>query len=512
MKKFLPNARLLALSAIVLSSISLTACLSSGGSGSNHNNSGGNGSDTGTDVGDGGNTGGDGPGATPGESITGSDQIQAVHPIDGSITVDTNKKLAVTFSQDMNGNTINGTSFLLQGETGPAVVGVITYDAASRTAVFTPDSGLTDDTLYTATLTTDVAGASGVTLENNLSWQFTTGSSVDSVGPTVVFDPLDGATQVAINRNITATFSESIDPTTLNDASYTLTTGGNAVAGAVSYLGSTAIFNPTANLLPNTLYTAMLSTAITDLANPANALAAGQSVEFTTANSTQIAAGPDPVILGTAGNFVILSKTGVTTTGATAIIGDIGVSPIDEAAITGFGQSRDATDAFSTSSLVTGKIFAANMASPTPVYLTTAISDMELAFTNAAGRSNPAATELGAGDISGLTLSPGLYKWGTGVSANQDVIFDGGPDDVWILQIDQDLLLASGTAIQLAGGALAKNIFWQVTGQVTVRTDATLQGIVLSKTQIVMETGATFNGRALAQTLVTLDAVQATQP
>ncbi|UAW98359.1 DUF3494 domain-containing protein [Halopseudomonas nanhaiensis] len=509
MKKFLPAARLLAASAIVLSGLSLAGCL--GGSSSNSDNNTGTGGDspvTGTP----GTPGTDSPTATPSDPIGDSDLIQAVRPISDSITVDTNKKLAVTFNQDMDGQTINGTSFLLQGETGPAVVGGVTYDPATRTAIFTPDSGLTDNTLYTGTLTTDVAGASGVTLGNSLSWQFTTGDTVDTTAPTVIFDPLDGDAQVAINRNLTATFSESMDPTTITASNFTLTTGGNPVPGEVSYLGSTAIFDPTADLLPGTLYIAMLTTAITDLATPANALAAGQTAEFTTDNSLVPAAGPEPVVLGTAGNFVILSKTGITTTGTTAITGDIGVSPIDEAAITGFSQARDATDTFSTSSLVTGKIFAANMAAPTPSYLTTAISDMELAFTNAAGRTNPAATELGAGDISGETMAPGLYKWGTSVQATSDVTFDGGPNDVWIMQIEQDLLLGSGVAVQLTGGARAENVFWQVAGQVTLRTGATLQGILLSKTQIVMETGATLNGRALAQTLVTLDAVTATQP
>ncbi|MFN3581047.1 MAG: ice-binding family protein [Pseudomonas sp.] len=496
MKTSFPVARLLAVSVVLLSGLSLAGCF--GGSGGSSND---------------GSTGGTTPPVvTPLVPIAESELVQAVRPISDSITVDTNRKLAVTFNQDMDADTIDGSSFLLQGETGPAIVGVISYDAASRTAIFTPDSGLTDDTLYTATLTTDVEDALGVALEDDLSWQFTTGSTTDTVRPTATFNLLDGATNVSVSRNINATFSESIDPTTVTSSSFRLATGGVAVPGAVSYVGSTAIFNPTANLLPNTLYTATLTTAITDLANPANALSANRTVDFTTENSVVPAAGPDPVVLGTAGNFVILSKTGITTTGVTAITGDIGVSPIDEAAITGFGQARDATDTFSTSDLVTGKIFAANMATPTPTYLTTAISDMELAFNDAAGRSNPAATELGAGDISGQTLVPGLYKWGTGVSASSDFTFDGGPNDVWILQIDQDLLLGTGVAVQLSGGAQVENIFWQVAGQATLRTGATLNGIVLSKTQIVMETGATFNGRALAQTLVTLDAVTATQP
>lgn len=491
MKKSLPIARLLAVSAIVLSGLALAGCLGGGG---------GSSSDVAAPT-------------TPAlVQIADSDLIQAVRPISGSTSVDSNKNLAVTFNQDMDGSTINSTSFLLQGESGPAIIGAVSYDAPTRTAIFNPDSGLTDDTLYTATLTTDVEDALGVALEEDLSWQFTTGSTADAVAPTVSFSTADGATDVPVNRDIIAVFSESVDPTTVTTDSFTLETAGVLVSGTVSYTGSTAVFNPTAALLPGTLYTATLTTAITDLANPANALAANQSVDFTTAVAQALAQGPDPVPLGTAGNFVILSKTGITTTGVTAITGDIGVSPIDEAAITGFSQTRDSSNTFSESDLVTGKIYAANMASPTPTNLTTAISDMELAFNNAAGRSNPTATEVGAGDISNEIFAPGLYKWGTEVSASADFTFDGGANDVWIMQISQDLLLGTGVAVQLTGGAQAKNIFWQVSGQATLRTGATLKGILLSKTQIVMETGATFNGRALAQTLVTLDAVTATQP
>ncbi|PCD00189.1 ice-binding family protein [Halopseudomonas pelagia] len=497
MKKSLPIARLLAVSAIIVSGLSLAGCFGGSGGSSDNDNTGG-----GTNP----------PVAAPLVPITESDLVQAVRPISESATVDTNKKLAVTFNQDMDAGTINGTSFLLQGDTGPAIVGVVTYDADTRTAIFTPDSGLTDETLYTATLTTDVEDALGVALEDDLSWQFTTGSTTDNVAPSAAFSLLDGAVDVATSRTVTATFSESIDPTTVTADSFTLETAGTAVLGTVTYIGTTAVFNPAVDLLPDTDYIATLTTSITDLASPANALPADQIVSFTTANTVLPAAGPDPVLLGTAGNFVILSKTGITTTGVTAITGDMGVSPINEAAITGFGQVRDSTDTFSTSDLVTGKIYAANMATPTPTYLTTAISDMELAFNDAAGRSNPSETELGAGDISGLTLSPGLYKWGTGVSASSDFTFDGGPNDVWILQIAQDLLLETGVAVQLAGGAKAENIFWQVTGNVTLRTDATLNGILLSEKEIVMQTGATFNGRALGQTAVTLDAVIGTQP
>jgi hypothetical protein len=225
------------------------------------------------------------------------------------------------------------------------------------------------------------------------------------------------------------------------------------------------------------------------------------------------ARGPDPVNLGTAGNFVILAKSAVSTTGTTAVVGDIGVSPAAASYLTGFSLIADSTNAFSTSSLVTGRIYAADSATPTPANMTTAISDMEIAFTDAAGRSNTDFTELHAGDISGQTLVPGLYKWGTGVLiTSAGVTLEGGADDVWIFQIAQDLTVNNSAIVTLSPGAQAKNIFWQVSGQATLGTAADFKGILLSQTLISLNTGAKMTGRALAQTAVTLDATAMTQP
>src|SRR3989338_6320384 len=141
------------------------------------------------------------------------------------------------------------------------------------------------------------------------------------------------------------------------------------------------------------------------------------------------------VYLGTAGNYVILAKSGISTTGTTSITGNIGVSPIDSTAITGFGLIMDSSNEFATSSLVTGKVYAADYAPPTPTTMTTAVSDMETAYTDAAGRTLPDYNDLGAGDISGMTLAPGLYKWGTGVTINTGVTLDckGNANSVFIL-------------------------------------------------------------------------------
>ncbi len=222
-----------------------------------------------------------------------------------------------------------------------------------------------------------------------------------------------------------------------------------------------------------------------------------------------------PVNLGTAGNFVILAKSAVSTTGTSAVVGDIGVSPAAASFITGFALIADPSNVFSTSAdpPVSGKLYAADYAAPTPANMTTAISDMETAFSDAAGRTLPDFTELGAGDISGMTLVPGLYKWGTGLLVtNAGVTLSGGANDVWIFQIAQDLTVNNSAIVTLSGGAQAKNIFWQVAGQATLGTAADFKGIILSQTLISFNSGAQLTGRALAQTAVTLNATAVTAP
>jgi len=221
--------------------------------------------------------------------------------------------------------------------------------------------------------------------------------------------------------------------------------------------------------------------------------------------------GPKALILGTAGDYVILAKSGVSTTGVTAVVGDIGLSPAAASFITGFALSSPATT-FTTSAQVTGKVWAANYAVPTPANLTAAVLDMQAAYTDAAGRTSPGYTELGAGNIQGMTLVPGLYKWGTGVSIPSAVTLSGGANDVWIFQIAQNLTVGNGVIVTLSGGAQAKNVFWQVAGQATLGTTSDFKGIILSKTLIAFNTGASITGRALAQTAVTLNATAVTQP
>ncbi len=334
-------------------------------------------------------------------------------------------------------------------------------------------------------------------------------SKNDATLPTVSSTiPADLATEVALNRLISATFSEPVLASTISTATFTATNGSAAITGTVASSGNTAVFTPSALLEMNTMYTLSISTGVTDL--DGNAMDISKTWSFTTGSNT--AYGPAPVLLGSAGNFAILSKSGISTVPQSIITGDIGVSPAAGTYITGFSETMDSTNNFSTSTQVTGKLYAADYAPSTPAYMTTSISDMETAYTDAAGRSMTDYTELGAGEIGGLTLEPGLYKWGTGVMITTDVTLVGGPNDVWIFQISSDLTVAPGKNVILLGGALAENIFWQAFGAVTLDTTAHLEGNVLSYTSINLNTGASINGRLLAQTAVTLDANTVTKP
>jgi len=207
---------------------------------------------------------------------------------------------------------------------------------------------------------------------------------------------------------------------------------------------------------------------------------------------------PSTVNLGSAANFAILSKSGVTDVFQSSITGDLGSSPITGAAI----QISCAE--------VTGTIYSVDAAGPLPCrvtnasLLTTAVSDMQTAYTDLAGRTNPDFLNLGAGNIGGLTLTTGLYKWTTGLNIPTNITISGGANDVFIFQVAGNLTMGSAVNITLTGGAQAKNIFWQTAGSVTLGSTSHFEGNILCMTAINMQTNATLNGRMLAQTAVTL--------
>lgn len=429
--------------------------------------------------------------------------VNSSDPVNNASNVVLNKIITVTFSEAVKSSTINSSSFTLkQGET--LVEGVVSN--SGKIATFTPVNNLTANTTYTAKISTDVENLEGTALADNKVWSFTTGDMFDNVAPTVTLtNPLNNAISVERNKRIEATFSEEMNPLTINSSTFTLRQGTNEVPGTVNYTELMATFIPANTLSAETDYTATLTTEIKDLAG--NALTAKKEWSFTTGSTS---ASISAVNLGTAGNYVILAKTAINNIPISNITGDLGLSPAATSYITGFSLT-DLTG-YAESAQVAGQVFAADMVTPTSTNLTTAVNNMITAYNDAAGRPTPDFLELGTGNLGGKTLIPGLYKWTSTVTLPSDVTISGGTDDVWIFQITGDLVMSAATNVILEGDAQAKNIFWQVAGEATFGATSHFEGIILSMTSITFQTGASFNGRALAQTAVILDGNTVVEP
>jgi len=223
------------------------------------------------------------------------------------------------------------------------------------------------------------------------------------------------------------------------------------------------------------------------------------------------------VELGMAGNYAILAKTGVSTVPPSVVTGNVAVSPEARIALTGWDLVSEPTDTYFTSSQVVapGKLFAAdNVGGTTSVDLTTAVTNMGTAYTDAAGRTATSAetTNLGAGTLTSETLAPGVYEWGTSLNIPTDLTLDGSSTDVWIFKIAGTLNMAAAKSVILAGGALPENIFWQVSEGVTVGAGSHFEGIILGQTNITFGNLTSINGRMMAQTAVVLDATTVTLP
>ena len=334
-----------------------------------------------------------------------------------------------------------------------------------------------------------------------------TGDATGSVNPVSV--------TMNSNKNVTANFTALLPNT------FTL----NVIA-----LNGTVIKNPNLTAYNSGAIVTLTATAnsgfkFTGWSGDANGSLNPLSVtmnanKYITANFIEdviIPVGP-VVDLNTAGDFSILTKSGISSTGITSVQGDIGVSPAAATAITGFGLIMDTNGQSAHTTIathVTGKVYASDYAPPTPSKLTVAVLDMETAYTTANNLVTPAPVlEKGAGNLSGLTLAPGLYKWSTGVliDSNSSVTLSGGANDTWVFQIAQDLTLLSSAKVNLIGGAQAKNITWVVAGQAVLGTNTILYGTILSKTLISLNSGSKVTGRLLAQTAVTLNASTVVAP
>jgi hypothetical protein len=449
------------------------------------------------------------------QNVSVASTVSYTAPLDGATLVATNTKFVVFFNEPFNIET-DTFSFNVKGSNETPLTGNVTFDGESNSVSFSPTDLLSNFTEYTATLTTMINGTEAVTV-----WKFTSGDEADSINPilstavpTTATTPANNEIDVSVNGSVNVLFDEELDPASVNSESFTLTVDGENVDGVVSYANNLISFMPSSNLADNTLYQATLTTGITDLAN--NALEESYVWSFT--SGTIVAKGPAPVVLRTAEDFTILTKAGLTNTGLheTQITGNIGASPITAA----FMDEVYCTEM--TNGTIYGvDLFYAGGTGGTACYLGNALAktkvdvailDLGVAYTDAAGRASPDHSEFGAGILGGEILEPGLYKWGTNVVINDDITLEGSDKDVWIFQISGNMTLSGRKSVLLTGGALAKNVFWQLTENVALGENARLVGVVLAKTHIALWPSASVEGRLFSQTHVTLQDNSITAP
>jgi hypothetical protein len=420
-------------------------------------------------------------------------RVISTDPGDNSYDININKMIVAVFSEQMNGSTITTTTFTLRQGTTPVLGTVV---GAGSSATFTPASNLAAGTTYTAMITTGAKDLAGNGLASNYVWTFSTGAGPDVTPPTVVStDPANNATDVALNKIVTAIFSEVMNPLTITKTTFTLEQGTTPVSDTVTYAGTTATFTPASDFAYSTTYTATITTGAKDLAG--NALASSYVWRFTT-GAAPPPPGPALVNLTCATDFVVLAGSTITSTGLTSVTGDIGLSP--GSALVGFPPA-----------IVAGTVHINDItANNAKLCLTEAYND-------AAGRSLNVIV-VSDGELGGKTLAPGLYKSAPGSFGitNSDLTLDaqGNANAVWIFQMPSSTLtVGNGRQVILAGGAQAKNIFWQVGSSATIGTTAVMMGNILADQSITLQTGATLVGRVLTRiAAVSLDSNTIVKP
>lgn len=435
-------------------------------------------------------------------------------PADVATDVALNGKVTATFSEDMTATTISGTTFTLAGPGGAVVAGEVTYTAAVKTATFVPTANLAAGTLYTATITTGATDLAGNPLALAKAWTFTTGTTADSVPPTVLStDPVGNATGVLTTQRVSATFSEAMDPSTIIAANFTLIAGLNPpVAGTMDYVGTTAIFTPSTSLATNTAYTATIAGVVQDLAG--NQLGNATTWSFTTAAT--VATGPQAPVLGEAGRFLILASQKITTTGSTASAlsgGDLGI--LDQARTYYAGFTEPAANLGHFDELTSGYTYAhddmpPNYVIPAPyastiAFINQARTDLGIAYSFLAADPNPgAATQVCPTQLGGLVLTRGVYKTAANVlltTAPLHLDAQGDPDAVFIFSIDGTLTVgAPAGAIILDNGALARNVYFRTGGAAAIEANTSFYGNIFAWSQISVLADSRITGRLFAVT------------
>jgi len=404
-------------------------------------------------------------------------------PLNNDVNTPLNKIITANFNMNIDPLTVTATTFIVKQGT-VNVPGVVSYSGSM--ASFNPDTDLSINTTYTATITSGVKNLDGLAVAKDTTWTFKTSAVVI---PTVIFtDPTNLDATVALNKTVSATFSVLMNPLTISTSTFLLKEGLNNISGVVTYTGSTASFKPNSDLIAGRTYTATITTGAKNIANTS------LQNDFTWTFSTPlVAVSPSFVNLRSVERFAIISGVGVSNNAGASVINnmDVGIYPGARSSITGFPPAK----------IVNGNLYAADDGAATAAMLKQAKLDLVTAYLFAES-SIAMAPQTVSGNQGGKTLAPGIYKSTSTLSVDgSDLTLDaqGDPNAYWIFQVASTLTTTTGGNIKLIGGAQAKNIFWQTGSSATIGTYTTFYGSILALQSITLDSYAVATGRMLAR-------------
>ena len=413
-------------------------------------------------------------------------KVLTTDPLKAATQIPLTKTVSANFSMAMNASTITTSTFTLKNG-AVSVIGVVGY--SGTIATFKPNNDLLSNTVYTATVKAGVKNTNGTPLAKDTVWTFTTATVL---APTILFtDPVDQDQSVTLSQNVTATFSEAMDNTTISTSTFTIMEGLNPVLGVVSYASNIATFNPNSDFVAGKTYTAKVTRAVKNLAGTYMVNDYVWSFSIPTVPVVTLD------ILKSVARFGIFAAVGISNDAGASVINnlDVGIDPGVRSSVTGFLPAK----------VVGGAIYCYDDLIPagTPAMLDQAKADLVAAYLYLEGATAPAPATV-SGDQGGKTLAPGIYKsTSTLLIQNGDLTLDaqGDANAVFIFQVASAFTTVGGAggSIILTGKAQAKNVYWQTGSSATIGDYTNFYGNVLALQSITMGSHSNAVGRMLAR-------------
>ncbi|KAF2006066.1 hypothetical protein P154DRAFT_416116, partial [Amniculicola lignicola CBS 123094] len=185
--------------------------------------------------------------------------------------------------------------------------------------------------------------------------------------------------------------------------------------------------------------------------------------------------------LGTAAPFGIIAASGISSTGATIVNGQLGIYPGTESGITGFPPG------------ISGAIEANNGVA------NQAHQDVQIAYDDAADLATNGPT---GSDLGGQTLVAGVYTAASSVGLTGMLTLDAqnNPNAEFVFQIGSTLITSTSSSVALINGARPCKVFWQVGSSATLGAGTIFKGNILASTSISLNNGVTVDGSLYALT------------